>query len=146
MNYDKEKAQSELAERTGWVNYQGHHLENKASSFAHTVWLPRRFGIDYRILTLAAKVREGRLQRDVALKIYRSPINVDADLIDYVKKRLWLDDDSFEAIMKGPARSWKDFKTYKRRFEIMKPLFFLMAKANLVPMSFYIKYCRKLPA
>ena len=34
-----------------------------------------------------------------------------------------------------------DFKTYKKRFEFLRPLFFLLSKSNLVPTSFYLKYC-----
>ena len=43
--------------------------------------------------------------------------------------------------MVGPKRTFRDFRTYKRRFERLRPLFFLLARANLVPMSFYLKYC-----
>jgi hypothetical protein len=143
LDYDKSLAQKELMERTGWVDYGGHHLENRASSFAHTIWLPRRFGIDYRILTLAARVRRGELDRDVALQLYNAPIQTDATLLSYVKRRLWLSDQEFMEIMDGKVRTWREFKTYKRRFELLKPLFFLMARFKLVPMSFYIKYCRR---
>jgi hypothetical protein len=50
-------------------------------------------------------------------------------------------DEEYGRVMKGPKRSFRDFKTYKKRFERLRPLFYLMAKANLVPMSFYLKYC-----
>jgi hypothetical protein len=143
LEYQKSSAQTELTKRTGWVNYGGHHLENKASSFAHTIWLPERFGIDYRILTLAARVRRGELERDVALQIYNAPIDVDPTLLPYIKRRLWLSDEEFARILDGEVRTWREFKTYKRRFELLKPMFFLMAKFKLVPMSFYMKYCRR---
>jgi hypothetical protein len=143
LEYQKSSAQTELTKRTGWVNYGGHHLENKASSFAHTIWLPERFGIDYRILTLAARVRRGELERDVALQIYNAPIDVDPTLLPYIKRRLWLSDEEFTRILNGKIRTWREFKTYKKRFELLKPMFFLMAKFELVPMSFYMKYCRR---
>ena len=40
-----------------------------------------------------------------------------------------------------PPRMWHEFPTYKKRFERMRPIFAGLAKANLVPMSFYLKYC-----
>ena len=43
--------------------------------------------------------------------------------------------------MNKAPKSWYEFPTYKKRFERLKPLFFTLAKANLVPMSFYLKYC-----
>ena len=44
-------------------------------------------------------------------------------------------------LMPAPPRSFRDYKTYKRRFELLRPLFFLLARANRVPMTFYLKYC-----
>jgi hypothetical protein len=61
--------------------------------------------------------------------------------VAYVKKRLSLSDPEYEQLMHGPRRSFRDFKTYKTRFERLRPMFFLLAKANRVPMSFYLKYC-----
>ena len=59
-------------------------------------------------------------------------------------KRLGLGDAEYERVMALPPRSWHEFPTYKRRFERLRPLFHMLAKRNLVPMSFYLKYC--LPA
>jgi hypothetical protein len=38
-------------------------------------------------------------------------------------------------------KTWREFKTYKKRFESLRFLFYLFAEANLVPYSFYLKYC-----
>ena len=141
LQYSKEEARRMLAEKTGWKYYGGHHLENHATSFLHVVYNPQKFGLDNRNLTLAADVRAGLMSREDALRIYRTPLTPDRDLIAYVKKRLSLTDEQYESMMNGPARSFRDFKTYKRRFERLRPLFYLLARANLVPMSFYLKYC-----
>lgn len=141
ISYSKEAARKELIEQTGWEYYGGHHLENRASTFAHTVWLPQRFETDYRNLTLAADVRRGAISRKQALDIYSQPVVPDSNLISYVKKRLELSDDKYFEIMHGPIQTWHDFKTYKKRFERLRPFFYLLAKADLVPMSFYLKYC-----
>ena len=141
IDYSKESARQELITKTGWQYYGGHHLENRASAFAHTVWLPQRFKTDYRNLTLAADVRRGVIDKKTALERYQQPIMLDPELISYVKKRLDLSDSQYQQIMSGPIRTWRDFNTYKKRFERLRPLFYLLAKANLVPTSFYLKYC-----
>jgi N-acetyl sugar amidotransferase len=141
MGYSKEAARDELAARTGWQYYGGHHLENRASTFAHTVWLPQRFGTDYRNLTLAASVRRGAMDREAAIAAYAQPVQPDPELVNYVKKRLEISDAEYASIMTGPIRTWRDFRTYKKRFERLRPMFHVLAKANLVPMSFYLKYC-----
>ena len=141
LDYDKDDARKTLSAELGWKYYGGHHLENKASAFIHTVWLPQRFGVDFRNLVLAANARRGTQSRSEALNIYSESVVADKNLIMYVKKRLDLSDFEYEKLMNGPKRNWHDFKTNKRRFEILRPMFYLLAKSNLVPMSFYLKYC-----
>jgi hypothetical protein len=141
LDYDKERARDYLKSAANWLYYGGHHLENRASTFAHTVWLPQRFGVDYRNLTLAASARRGAMSREEAVEIYRRPVSVDPRLVEYVKKRVGFEDSQYQECMGGPKRSFRDFKTYKRRFELLRPLFYVLAKTNRVPMSFYLKYC-----
>lgn len=141
LDYSKEGAREELEKRSGWTYYGGHHLENRAAVFGHTVYLPQKFGIDYRFLTLAASVRAGRLSRSHALQRYHSPIDHDEDIVNYVKKRLGISDEEYDTVMTAEPKSWTDYPTYKKRFERLRPLFYVLAKANLVPMSFYLKYC-----
>ncbi|MGB9331584.1 MAG: hypothetical protein WCB10_12520 [Steroidobacteraceae bacterium] len=141
IDYSKSAARAMLSEMTGWQYYGGHHLENRATCFLHTVYNPQKFALDHRNLALAAEVRAGLISRDEALRQYRTPLAPDPELVAYVKKRLSLSDPEYEQLMQGPRRSFRDFKTYKTRFERLRPMFFLLAKANRVPMSFYLKYC-----
>jgi hypothetical protein len=141
IDYDKDNARKILINKLGWKDYGGHHLENRASAFAHTFWLPLKFNIDYRNLTLAAKVRAGKLSRDEALKIYAKPVHAHRDLINYVCTRLNLGDDDLDNFLTSQSRKWTEFKTYKKRFEKLKLLFFIFSKLNLIPHTFYIKYC-----
>lgn len=141
IEYSKPQARLQLSKETGWTYYDGHHLENRSTSFVHKIYNPNKFGIDNRNLSLAAEVRTGILEREKAMELFSIPIEEDRELIAYVKKRLNLTDEMFDSIMKGPKRTFRDFKTYKKRFELLKPLFKVLAYSNLVPMSFYLKYC-----
>lgn len=141
IDYDKEKAKVELNQKTGWQDYSGHHLENRSSAFAHTIWIPQRYGIDYRMLVLAARSRAKKISREKAIKEFKKGPKIDEDLIKYVKKRLSLSDNEYYEIMNSKKRSWNEFKTYKKRFERLKFLFFCCSQLNLVPKSFYLKYC-----
>ncbi len=141
INYSKQDAQIFLKEFCGWEYYGGHHLENRISAFSHSYFLPKRFNIDQRNNSLSAAVRNGLLSREEAIKEYSSQPHLEDGLVEYFKKRLNFSDEEFEKYMKAPAKSYTDFKTYKKRFEFFRPLFFSLAKLNLVPMSFYLKYC-----
>lgn len=68
------------------------------------------------------------------------PPFLEEELLDYFKKRLSLSDGEFERLMTLPKAYYIDFPTYKQIFERMRLFFYLMAKADLVPWSFYMKY------
>jgi hypothetical protein len=107
----------------------------------HSIYNPRKFNIDNRNWALAAEVRAGVKSREDAISEYLHEGPVDPNLEGYVQKRLGLTREEFERIMTQKPRSFRDFKTYKRRFELLRPLFRKLADHNLVPKSFYAKYC-----
>lgn len=143
INYSKEAARDMLEKEYDWKYYGGHHLENRMTAFNHSVYFPQKFNIDQRNNSLSASVRAGIMSREDAIKEYNHPPHVELELVDYFKKRLSLSDEEYTSIMNGPKKTFRDYKTYKKRFERLRPLFYILAKMNLVPMSFYIKYTSK---
>jgi len=141
LNYSKEEARAFLEKEYGWQYYGGHHLENRMTAFYHGIYLPQKFGTDLRNNTLSALARNGQMSREEAWKEYNTPPKVEDELVTYFKKRLELSDEDYSRKMAEAPRSWFEFPTYKKRFERLRPLFQVLAKANLVPMSFYLKYC-----
>lgn len=141
MHYTKEEARAFLEKTYGWQYYGGHHLENRMTSFLHGIYAPQKFGVDYRNNTLAALARTGVMTRAEAWHEYNQPPKVEDELVSYFKKRLGISDNLYGAIMNAPPKAWYEYPTYKKRFETLRPLFYVLAKANLVPMSFYLKYC-----
>ncbi|WP_269623453.1 N-acetyl sugar amidotransferase [Prochlorococcus marinus] len=141
ISYSKKDAQEHLNQLCGWEYYGGHHLENRSAAFFHTIYLPGKFNSDFRNNTISSQVRIGNCSREDGWSIYNTAPIVEPDLLTYVKKRLEISDIEFEHIMNKQPLSWKDYPTYKKRFERLKGLFYLLAKLNLVPKSFYIKYC-----
>lgn len=141
LNYSKEQAKNLLRGKFGWQDYGGHHLENRMSAFHHSFYTPNKFGLDQRNNTLSALVRNGLMQREDAFREYSKPPFIEKDLVDYVMKRFGMSAQEFEEVFKLPKKYYTDYPTYKKRFERLRPIFYMLAKANLVPMSFYLKYC-----
>jgi len=141
LEYSKTEARAFLEKEFGWQYYGGHHLENRMTAFFHSFYAPVKFGADFRNNTLSALVRNGKITRAEAWSEYNTTPHLEDDLLNYFKKRLSLTDEEFNRIMSLPPKSWKDYPTYKKRFERLRPLFHVLAKRNLVPMSFYLKYC-----
>jgi len=141
IEYSKEKARDFLEREFGWQYYGGHHLENRMTAFFHGIYAPQKFNSDFRNNTLSALVRNGKLSRDEAWAEYNTPPLIEEELLSYFKKRLGIGKVEYENKMAEKPKYWYEYPTYKRRFEKLRPLFALLAKRNLVPMSFYLKYC-----
>lgn len=141
IDYNKEDARTFLEKEYNWSYYGGHHLENRMTAFFHGIYAPQKFGTDFRNNTLSSLARNGNISREEALTEYSTPPTIEKDLLSYFKKRLNLSDDEYKKIMNQKPKIWYEYPTYKKRFERLEPLFKILAKANLVPMSFYLKYC-----
>lgn len=142
MAYSKGEAQRFLKSEFGWEDYGGHHLENRLNAFSHSVYFPEKFHIDYRNNSLSAQVRNGKKSREEALReYYEQKPYLEDGLVEYIKKRMQFSDSDYEQVMRAKPRYWQEFPTYKKRFERLRPLFFILQKVNLVPRSFYMKYC-----
>jgi hypothetical protein len=139
--YSKEEARAFLEKEYGWEYYGGHHLENRMTAFHHSIYHPQRFKLDQRNNSLSAAVRSGVMKKEDALTEYAKPPHIEEGLVEYFKKRLELSDEEYEGYFTAPKKFFWDYKTYKKTFERMKPLFYLLSKASLVPKSFYLKYC-----
>lgn len=143
ISYSKSEARDYLEKEFDWQYYGGHHLENRMTAFMHSYYLPEKFNNDQRNNSLSAAVRAGKMTREEALEKYSEPPYIEDELVEYFKKRLELSEEMFNQIMNGPKKNYRDYPTYKGRFEKLRPLFYVLAKADLVPMSFYIKYTSK---
>jgi hypothetical protein len=143
IEYAKESAKKRLKAELDWRDYGGHHLENRITAFHHTYYNPIKFGADNRNNMLAASARTGVITRDQALAEYKKPPHMEDGLIQYFMKRMGFSEDEFLRLLRQPNKSYRDYPTYKKRFERLRPFFFVLAKANLVPMSFYLKYTSK---
>ncbi len=141
LSYNKEEAREFLEKKFDWKYYGGHHLENRMTAFLHGIYAPKKFGMDFRNNSLSALVRLGKMTREEAWVSYNEPPAVERDLVEYFRKRLGLSREKYDEVMSATPKSWTEYPTYKRRFELLRPLFAVLAKANLVPMSFYLKYC-----
>ena len=142
IKYSKEEAKAFLQNEFGWQYYGGHHLENRMTAFFHGIYCPQKFNIDYRNNSLSASVRAGNMKREDAIhEYYETPPHIESELLEYFKKRLNLSNAEYETKIKEAPRYWGEFPTYKKRFERLRPFFYMLMKANLVPHSFYMKYC-----
>jgi N-acetyl sugar amidotransferase len=114
IDYQKKNAQKVLKELYGWEYYGGHHHENLFTKFAIAYWLPKKFGIDKRLITLSAQIMSGEISRDEALEIINypsySPDKIEKDK-EYVIKKLGFSEEEFMEIWNSPNKSFQDYSS-----------------------------------
>ena len=140
LDYHKQDAMDLLTTKLGWQWYGGHHLENRFTAFYHSYFMPRRFGIDTRLLGHSALIRSGQLAREEGLREIETPRTFDPGLVEMVQKRLGLSDDALEELMTMPRHTYREFETYEETFRRLRWFFWLMYKLDRIPKSFYIKF------
>lgn len=140
--YHREKAKKFLSKQFGWHPYRGHHQENRYTMFVSNHVQPIKFGIDLRLIRFAARVRSGQMSRAQALTTLSEPPTIPREIVEEVKERLGFTDEEFEQVMRLPKKTHHDYETYHGTFKRYRWLFWMLAKLNLVPQTFYVKYTK----
>jgi len=142
LPYQKKEAQALLKEKYGWEYYGGHHHENLFTKFAVAYWLPRKFGIDKRRITLSAQVMSGEISRDQALSLINEPPYDPAQMEtdrEYVTKKLGFTAEEFQAVWRAANRSYLDYPSYypliRRLMAVLVPVLRLVLPEK--PKIFY---------
>lgn len=144
VDYKKEEVKKFLSDKYDWVWYDGHHKESVITDFVKNYWTFKRYGVDKRMTELSGTVRSGHISKSEAEKIIKEPPSVTNAVIGEVKDKLDLSDsDIHKYLVLAGKKTYRDFKTYKKRFEKLRAFFWIMMKLNRVPKSFYTKYCKR---
>lgn len=132
VDYVKADAMRVLQDELGWVYYGGKHYESVYTRFWQGYVLPRKFGIDKRYGHLSDLINAGQMTREQALlEIQNDPYPPALAEEDrrYVIKKLGLDEAQFEAFMKLPRRTFRDYpNNFERVQQLKRGVNFLRAR------------------
>jgi N-acetyl sugar amidotransferase len=142
LDYNKKSAQEFLSRNFEWEYYGGHHHENIFTKFVIAYWMPEKFGIDKRKISLSSQVLAGEMTRDEALKIIeKSPYDTNSlnkDLA-YILKKLDFTEEEFQSYFKAPNKYYYDYPSYmpllKRYYKFSKSV--LLKILPFTPTFFY---------
>jgi N-acetyl sugar amidotransferase len=111
--YVKEQAMQELVDKFGWQRYAHKHYESRFTRFYEGYWLPAKFGYDKRRAHFSSLILTKQLDRDEALRKIAQPA-YDAETIaqdfEYIATKLDLSVDELHTIMRGPNKTFRDYK------------------------------------
>ena len=89
-----------------------------------------------RTLGYSALIRSGQMKREEGVTLMTQSPQLDPEILDMVKQRLGFSDGEFERVMTRPFHDYTEYKTYKKTFERLTWLFWILYKLNRVPKSF----------
>jgi N-acetyl sugar amidotransferase len=127
--YRKADAMQFLAERFGWQPYPQKHFESRFTKFYEGYWLPTKFGFDTRRVQFSSLVVTGQMTRDEALARLAQP-SYDRDTIahdfEYVATKLGISVEELRGYHTAPNKSYRDYKSQQRIFQIGSRVMSLM--------------------
>ncbi len=124
MDYDKEKAKLELADKLGWKDYSGKHGESRFTRFHQNYFLPRKFGYDKRKAHLSSLILSEQMTREDALEELSKPPTTEEELrqdVIFVQKKLGFTAEEFDQIMAQPRGNHDDYASSHRTYAKMVP-------------------------
>ena len=127
ISYNQHKAMFTLEKESGWRAYGGKHYESIYTRFFQGYVLPRKFNIDKRKAHYSTMIMSKQMLRDQALKKLKTMPYAGYELeedMEYVLKKLNINDVEFERIMALPVQTHRNFSTYLPIIEQVKDLGF----------------------
>ena len=132
-NINRFKLDEEMKEYIDWKSYGWKHGENIYTDFIGSYLLPRKFGIDKRIVYLSAKIRTGLISKEEGKNILNCESCFDTSIIG----------DEYLDLIDSPIKDRHNYDRYN--FKEANWLIYYLYLLGTVPYTFYIKYSNRIP-
>lgn len=114
--FSRATAMKTIQDELDWVYYGGKHYESIYTRFTQGYIQPEKFGFDKRRAHYSNLICMEEMTRQEALSsLEKSPYpnpQMLSDDMEFVIKKLGLNDETFKEIMKTPTKSYKDYNGY----------------------------------
>ncbi|MCS6933632.1 MAG: N-acetyl sugar amidotransferase [Chitinophagales bacterium] len=138
--YIRREAEEILKREYNWVYPGAHYYDDlywSLITYVHRV----KFNIDFRLNAYSALIRDGQMDRDWALEAVKKPyVMEDPRIIDLCLKRLAVSREDFEAWLRLPPKTFRDYNTGYSLMWRLRPLIKLISKLGFFPEIVYDKY------
>ena len=115
VHYRRDLAVTTLEREIGWRDYGGKHHESVFTRFYQSWILPRKFGVDKRLVHLSARIRNHEITREEAEQALERPLYPSAEALaterEFVLKKLGFTEQEFDAIMADPPKPHSAYRS-----------------------------------
>lgn len=124
--YEKDLVVEFLKSELDWKYHGGKHYESRYTSFIHSYYLPKKFGIDYRRATFSSLICINKMTREQALeelkiKTYNED-KIQKDKV-YISKKLGLSLEELENIITKEPKWYTDYENDEKRLQLIYDLY-----------------------
>lgn len=135
-----DKIETFLQENMGWEDTGQHHMDNEMFAIVYD-YARRKFGFDWRITELSAKVRSGVITRDQALEALETlPFFETPEMLEYCLKKQGLSREEYESIIAAPNKYFTDYPSYYPLLRALRLPIKALCRMHAVPIHTYEKY------
>lgn len=123
IDYNRDESKKILERELGWRDYGYKHYESVWTRFFQGHYLPSKFGFDKRRAHLSTLICSGQMTRDEALAKMRTSVYEEALLrqdTQFVLKKFGLTPAEFEAIVKAPSKTARDYPNHHFLFHRLR--------------------------
>ena len=129
-----------LDDEFGWVDTGQHHMDNEMFALVY-YYARHKFGFDWRIIELSAKVRTGVITRQESLTALEEiPFFENEELVNYGLKKQGFSREEFDAILKAPNKYFTDYPSYYPVLKAFALPFKLLCRLHILPAHAYEKF------
>lgn len=135
-----DKVERLMTAKLDWLDTGQHHMDNELFALVY-YYARHKFGFDWRVVELSAKVRTGVLTRDAALAaLAEVPFFENEELVNYCLKKQGFSREEFDAILKAPNKYFTDYPTYYPLIRALRWPLYVLCRAHLLPAHAYEKW------
>lgn len=124
--YKKDQTIEFLMKKLDWTYHGGKHYESVYTSFIHSYYLVKKFGIDYRRATLSSMICAGEITREAALEIMETkPYHEERIEKEktYIAKKLGISVAEFERILELEPKWYTQYPNNEKRLDMLYALY-----------------------
>ena len=130
--YVKTDAMKVIEKELDWKYYGGKHHESIFTKFFQSYILPTKFNINKNKAHLSTLICSGQISRENALEELKKELysaeKLSADK-EYVIKKLGLSEEAFEAIIKAPVKTYKDYPNDEKLLKFIYSIYYKIKRS-----------------
>lgn len=135
-----DKVEKLMTEKMDWLDTGQHHMDNELFALVY-YYARHKFGFDWRVVELSAKVRTGVLSRDEAIQALESvPFFENEELVNYCLKKQGLTREEFDIILRAPNKYFTDYPSYYPLIRALRWPIKVACRMHVLPAHAYEKF------